>query len=241
MVISWTCKFWLEFWLCVREILYPAGNAAIPSGIGLGHTSEGNPSSHCPLDREEKWKIEDLVRNGWKGCWEWLWTLLLCHNLWIYYGNNPGIPLVPTAHPGNALSPFSLSFPSNQDQFPCQEPLWRLLGSRFFQGRPAGNWKAFPGHSPELFPVPFAGKSKGSVPPEPGCFKWGDSHFFAVLTPKVPPWMCPGSCAGIVFPGFPWFRAESGIGVRHRDVLGAVLSSRILSPEGERRLGISPG
>ncbi|KAF4792601.1 Polypeptide N-acetylgalactosaminyltransferase 13 [Turdus rufiventris] len=29
--------------------------------------------------------------------------------------------------------------------FPCREPLWSFLGNGFFQGKPAGNWKAFPG------------------------------------------------------------------------------------------------
>lgn len=117
MVTSWTCKFWLEFWVCARGIPYPAENADIPAGIGVCPTSEGNPFSHCLWDRKEKWEIEALLRNGWKGCWEWecLNSSDVSKFMDLILGITPGIPAWYPQHIlGMPLPPFSCLFHSTR-------------------------------------------------------------------------------------------------------------------------------
>lgn len=205
MVTPWTCKFWLEFRVCAREIPFPAENADFPAGIGVSHSSEGNASSPCPLDRKEKWEIE-----AWEGCWEWFG----CVTVWDFLmGKTPRVPLVPTAHPGNALSSFSCLFHSTRTIFLAKS----FLGNGFFQGKPAGNWKAL-----QVIPLNFNCSLCRKIKEfSPLLSLAAPSEeiptVFPGLTPKIPPWMCPGPCAGIISLGFscstgdPWSREHQAL------------------------------
>lgn len=169
MVTSWTCKFWLEFWVCARGIPYPGENADIPAGIGVCPTSEGNPFSHCPWDRKEKWEIEALLRNGWKGCWEWecLNSSDVSKFMDLILGITPGIPAWYPQHIlGMPLPPFPV-FSIQPGPFAMPGTPLKVIRKQIFPG----NLKAFPGHSSGLQLFPLQENQRFHSLPEPGCFK----------------------------------------------------------------------
>lgn len=211
MVTSWTCKFWLEFWVCARGIPYPVENADIPAGIGVCPTSERNPFHHCPWDRKEKWEIEALLRNGWKGCWEWecLNSSDVSQFLDLILGITPGIPAWYPQHIlGMPFPPFPV-FSIRPGPFAMPGTPLKVIRKQIFPGKT--DWEFESSSRPFLWTliVPFAGKSE--VQFHLLCLDASNEKsptFFGALTPKIPPWMCLGPCAGILFPGFPCFRGD---------------------------------
>lgn len=111
MVTSQTCTFWLEFCACAREIPFPAGNAGFPAGIAVSHTwREMQPVGDPGLDKEWSGRMLGVALSS---------SDVPAQFLDLVMESPPGSP----STPGNALSPFSLPFPFNQEHFPCQEPL----------------------------------------------------------------------------------------------------------------------